>query len=596
MEYLMTYGWAILVIAIIAGILFALGIFGQSSSGLPNGCTPQTGFICANPSYTPNGIVLTVGQESSQYYYGDWVFVASTSEGTGAGGLPENFTSPLAANMLPIGPLTPGQTMTVDFTNTTAGDIPTANVLVGQPLTAYVWLGYCTVPGCKTPTSYTKIGTLNTKFTGATLSGGSSTPTPTPPTTGNVVFATDSLPAGTTWSVTYNGVMESNTIPSNIVFTGIPTSALLPYTVNSPLVGSSACYSASGASGTTGVDVVPITFSLAPCYVPITLTSSNQNGVPSSNFQQMISVPSSSYASNGESANLQNVEFTTGPAGTGTALQAWCESGCTSGSTSLWWVNLGTTSWTPGSSANTLIIYMDFMLDNVMSASGPTGEAPQLFGSPYAQSSYGQYDNGGSVFSYYKAWGGLSSLPTGWSTGGTCPSTPTFNSRNTTFYATCNSYSDLYTSTVPTTGQSADFFGVFWESAGNGQEWGLATHVQSGSTDDPGSLSMCAGGSGNGASTPKYSLASSTTCGYNGWGTTSYYGVFGLDYVSNSAGAAWFNYTEVASSTSLSESTPSYFEFVPYNPSNPAITVYWIRYRNTPPNGVMPHASFDSVV
>ncbi len=37
MEYLITYGWAILVIAIIAALLFALGLF-DGLSGTPNVC------------------------------------------------------------------------------------------------------------------------------------------------------------------------------------------------------------------------------------------------------------------------------------------------------------------------------------------------------------------------------------------------------------------------------------------------------------------------------------------------------------------------------------------------------------------------------
>ncbi len=218
MEYLMTYGWAILVIAIIAGILFALGIFGQSSS-LPNVCVPQSGFTCSNPSYTPNGIVVTVGQQSSQYYYGNWVFVASISEAIGAGGLPENFTSSPVANMLPIGPLTPGQTTTVDFTNTTAGDIPTANVLVGQPLTAYVWLGYCTVPGCDSPTSYLRIGTLNAKFSGVSLSGpksASTTTTSISSTTSSSTTSSTTSTSTTTILICYN--MERGQCSGTIIY------------------------------------------------------------------------------------------------------------------------------------------------------------------------------------------------------------------------------------------------------------------------------------------------------------------------------------------------------------------------------------------
>ncbi len=56
MEYLMTYGWAILILGIVASALFALGIFnpGQSTSQI---CQLEAGFICANYYMVQNGIL-----------------------------------------------------------------------------------------------------------------------------------------------------------------------------------------------------------------------------------------------------------------------------------------------------------------------------------------------------------------------------------------------------------------------------------------------------------------------------------------------------------------------------------------------------------
>ena len=61
LEYLMTYGWAILIIVIVAGVLYSLGIFNPSSSA----STTITGFsglgsvraICQNS----NGLVILLG-------------------------------------------------------------------------------------------------------------------------------------------------------------------------------------------------------------------------------------------------------------------------------------------------------------------------------------------------------------------------------------------------------------------------------------------------------------------------------------------------------------------------------------------------------
>ena len=52
----MTYGWAILILGIVASALFALGIFnpGQSASQI---CQLEAGFICANYYMVQNGIL-----------------------------------------------------------------------------------------------------------------------------------------------------------------------------------------------------------------------------------------------------------------------------------------------------------------------------------------------------------------------------------------------------------------------------------------------------------------------------------------------------------------------------------------------------------
>ncbi len=106
-------------------------------------------------------------------------------------------------------------------------------------------------------------------------------------------------------------------------------------------------------------------------------------------FQQMITV--NSIAVPGINANWSNVEFTTGPNATGDVLQSWVESGASNHSTNtVVWVK-----FTNGIPIGINEIYMDEMPANVMSANGPTGEAPQL------SQVYGQYDNGNLVFNYY---------------------------------------------------------------------------------------------------------------------------------------------------------------------------------------------------
>ena len=58
MEYLTTYGWTILIIAIIFLAFFELGIFNQGGS---NSCIAQSGFVCTNPVYGTNAIQFAFG-------------------------------------------------------------------------------------------------------------------------------------------------------------------------------------------------------------------------------------------------------------------------------------------------------------------------------------------------------------------------------------------------------------------------------------------------------------------------------------------------------------------------------------------------------
>ncbi len=315
MEYLMTYGWAILIIAVVLAALFELGVFNGSNLA-PQGCIAQAGFTCTNFVYTSNAIGFTFGQTTGRDYYGNWIFVASQDEALNQNGIPVNFacTATGCANATPVGlpgpngvrVLVPGQTVTAVFPADVfhAGGVP-SNPPIGTPFAGYIWLGYCMSP-CSSPTAFSKVATVTAKASGVTLEGG----------------------AG---------------------LSSAPTA------------------------------YVPITLSLSAAASSSTPTGFQQNlTVPSSNYMQYI---------NGD---WSNVEFTTGPDGTGTTMQAWVESDPSNTATATTvWVNLGGQTISPG--GNT-IIYMDFMPTNVMSASGPTGEAPQL------SASYAQYDNGALVF------------------------------------------------------------------------------------------------------------------------------------------------------------------------------------------------------
>lgn len=58
MEYLMTYGWAILIIAVVLASLYFLGVFNAGSSvGAGNPCVGEPGFVCTQVFVSQGGIL-----------------------------------------------------------------------------------------------------------------------------------------------------------------------------------------------------------------------------------------------------------------------------------------------------------------------------------------------------------------------------------------------------------------------------------------------------------------------------------------------------------------------------------------------------------
>ena len=584
-EYPMTYGWAILIIAIIVAAFFALGLF-NGGTGSPSSCVATLTYTCINPRYTSNGISATIGQSTGKYYYGTWVFVASNNETIGAFGLPQSFSTSSTSNMVSLGLLAPGETTSFIFSNTLAGQIPT-DAAVGATFDGFIWFGYCTTPGCTSPTYYAKVASIAVQNSGTSSFGSSSGPSGS--SVSNTVFTENGLPSGTVWYATYNGVLNSAISPSNIIFNGVSGSSA--YSINSPIAGSSACYAAGTSSGSaSGGSNVPITFTTTPCDVPISLTNS-QSSTTSTGFQQMITI-STNYAAYGEDTNLQNVEFTTGASGSGTALQAWCESGCTSGSgDQVWWVNLG--SNTIAASGGTLTIYMDFMGSGEMSTSGPTGEAPQLYGGSYAQTSYAEYDNGPSVFpSYYQRWGQLSSLPSGWTNSGTGGMSISYSSTYITLTGGAE-WGDIYLSAPSSTtsvGYTTDSY-VTWE--GNNMQFGVMSSTNP-NNPNPDTFAfwsiyptpsedMFVSNNAHTALTPTFANPS----------------VMSFTYLTTTTGAVYSNYSAMSQNpvTVSTSQAGTYLFFAAGYPTAPdTLSFYWTRTRVSPPNGVMPSVSFGAVV
>lgn len=148
------------------------------------------------------------------------------------------------------------------------------------------------------------------------------------------------------------------------------------------------------AAGTWGIDFWASGFS----YVPITLTN-NQGAATPNPLQVKISWNPSTYSSY-ESNTLSNVRFCLDKA-CNTMLYAWLESctpSCsTSGTSASAWVKLTSSI---GASGGTLTVYMVFQAKTAQFDANYWGEAPNLSGT------FGQYDNGANVFTFYDNFAG----------------------------------------------------------------------------------------------------------------------------------------------------------------------------------------------
>ena len=81
MEYLMSYGWAILIIAIVLGIIFYYGLLTPPT---PNACIPAVGFGCQNPLFTTSGFLQAqIGQDTGQTIYINGIACATNSSPQG---------------------------------------------------------------------------------------------------------------------------------------------------------------------------------------------------------------------------------------------------------------------------------------------------------------------------------------------------------------------------------------------------------------------------------------------------------------------------------------------------------------------------------
>ncbi len=258
--------------------------------------------------------------------------------------------------------------------------------------------------------------------------------------------------------------------------------------------------------------------------------------------------------------------------------------------------------------SNTATIYMNFLSSNSPVSSGYTGYAPQLYcTSGCEQSSYAQYDNGGSVFSFYDA------SPTGskWTTYGSGQSVTT-SANNGDYFKTTNALVTTlcgggYTTNVDLNSISNDAIVTFWLYAGTSGNGGTL-FFPSTSTGDSYGVGL---GTGTGFETGVLSNRGGTvnpcdyaesTNGYysqNTWyqnqlvlsgNTVSYY----LQQSSSSTGIESFG-TKIGSYQYGYTPSGNYITIGSMYPNTGSAYFSGFVVRQYPPNGVMPSSSFGSV-
>ncbi len=175
MEYLMTYGWAILIIAVVLGVLYYLGIFNGAAS-LGTACIPVAGYLCQTPSMSSNGLLsFTLGQNTAGVQYNVALACAQVSNGQG---LPVANSNPwyyvtsngvaitTTGNQASAISLTPGEQISVTgltcFSTTGTAFNPSS---IGAQFSGTLWYNYTAI-STNTPASnalIVKMGTITIK-------------------------------------------------------------------------------------------------------------------------------------------------------------------------------------------------------------------------------------------------------------------------------------------------------------------------------------------------------------------------------------------------------------------------------------------------
>ena len=165
MEYLMTYGWAILIISIVLGSLFSLGVF-STSSFASTACIPSSGYSCSITQYShgATGIVATIGQSTGTSWNAfAYYFCSGCTLGTGGYPTAAYNAAPTSTTMA-TGSSQSVYLLVPASATSTVGTVVSGSVWVCWTAIGYTMTTSCTASGTG-PVNWAQIATLTAKST-----------------------------------------------------------------------------------------------------------------------------------------------------------------------------------------------------------------------------------------------------------------------------------------------------------------------------------------------------------------------------------------------------------------------------------------------
>ncbi len=156
LEYLMTYGWAILIIAIVIAALFLIGAF---NGGLGTFCNAQPGYTCSVTQYSAatGNLVVVIGQSSgSSWMTANAAFVPTASE---SNVVSTSSISAFSQNTAALANLGSGTSAAVTLPVSAPGTV------AGSSTTGYIWVQYTTATTGSGSSVLVQVATVGAKAT-----------------------------------------------------------------------------------------------------------------------------------------------------------------------------------------------------------------------------------------------------------------------------------------------------------------------------------------------------------------------------------------------------------------------------------------------